>query len=235
MAHHDRRGQRTLVAGGLVVLLVAVGALLVRGGRPDTASTDETTERRSAEDQQLGMPQASEGEATSAASRPSRDEAGAVTAAVRYSAASQRWLYLTDNEVAAAVAEIATPGAARSLADETVEEMRVARDELVNTSGRVWWLVHPLAWRVESFSAGSASIAVWTVTVLSATGVAVPQTEWMTVTVDLAWVDDGWRVDAIRDRPGPTPMTGPQDDPWDAQQFDDSLDGFTRLDGEPTT
>jgi hypothetical protein len=151
---------------------------------------------------------------------------------LRYSAASQRWLYLTDDEIAAAVAEVATPGAIRSLVDQTVEEIRVARGELANSSGPVWWLVHPLAWRVESYSPDSASIAVWIVTLLSATGVAAPQTAWMTVTVDLAWVNDRWRVDAVRDRPGPTPMTGPQDDPWDAQRFDDSLDGFHRLDGE---
>ncbi len=28
-------------------------------------------------------------------------------------------------------------------------------------------------------------------------------------------------------------MIGPGDRPWDAEPFDDALDGFTRLDGEP--
>ena len=67
---------------------------------------------------------------------------------------------------------------------------------------------------------------------LSAEGVAAPQTEWVTVTVDLAWVDGDWRVDAVRDTPGPTPQTGPKDQPWDAGPFDESLAGFTRMDGE---
>lgn len=234
-AANEERRRRVLLTAGLAVLLVVSGAVLVRIGGPDTGATDGTVGPPSAQDEDLGAPHAGGGEVTTAASGPSRTEAAAVAAVVRYSTASQHWLYLTDEEIAAAVAEIATSAAAPSLTEETVEEIGLARDELAESSGRVWWLVHPLAWRVANFSADGASIAVWTVTVLSAAGVAVPQTEWMTVTVDLAWGEDGWRVDAIRDRPGPTPMTGPQDDPWDAQRFDDGLDGFTRLDGEPAT
>lgn len=228
----DQRRRRIVVAGGVAALLVAVGALLVRlGGGPDVTPTDEQAEQVPAV-APVERPRGG-GEGAESSAMPARDETGAVAAAVGYTAAPQGWLYLTDYEITAAVAEIATPEAARSLAAETVEEIRIAREELASSSGRVWWLVHPLAWRVESYSDDSASVAVWTVTLLAATGVAVPQTAWMTVTVDLAWVDDGWRVDAVRDRPGPTPMTGPQDDPWDAQPFDDALEGFTRLDGEP--
>jgi hypothetical protein len=154
---------------------------------------------------------------------------------VAYTAGSQRWLYFSDDEILAAVEEIATPEAADALAQEVVDEVRASRDELVQSSERVWWLVRPLAWGVESYNRDEASVAVWTVTVLSASGVAVPQSGWMTVTVDLEWIDGAWRVDAVRDRPGPTPMTGPRDEPWDARPFDDALDGFTRLTEEPVS
>jgi hypothetical protein len=111
----------------------------------------------------------------------------------------------------------------------------------------VWWLVRPLAWRVESFATDQARVAVWVVTILSAAEVAAPQAEYATITLDLAWVNgdpgdddrDGdrqegdWRVDAVRDTPGPTPMTGPHDQPWDSVPFDEALAGFTRMDGEP--
>ncbi|MDZ7734498.1 MAG: hypothetical protein U5R31_16745 [Acidimicrobiia bacterium] len=98
----------------------------------------------------------------------------------------------------------------------------------------VWWLVRPLAWRVETFSPSGATVAVWrAVTVLSAQEVAAPQAEWVTVTIDLAWVEGDWRVDAVRDTAGPTPQTGPNDQPWDAVPFDEALEGFTRIDGEP--
>jgi len=161
------------------------------------------------------------------------DEAGAIAAAVSYSTASQRWLYFTDDEIRAAAAEIATPTAAARMADDLVLDVSMARDQLGASSGRIWWLVRPLAWRVERFDGDEARVAVWVVTILSAAEVAAPQSEFMTVTVDLAWFDGDWRVDGVRDHPGPTPMTGPQDQPWDAVPFDETLAGFTRLDGEP--
>lgn len=163
----------------------------------------------------------------------SNDEPGAVAAAVSYATAAQRWLYFSDDEIRAAVAEIATPVAAARMADDLVLDVSMARDQLGASSGRVWWLVRPLAWRVERFDDDQARVAVWVVTILSAAEVAAPQSEFMTVTVDLAWVDGDWRVDGVRDHPGPTPMTGPQDQPWDALPFDETLAGFTRLDGEP--
>jgi len=163
----------------------------------------------------------------------SNDEPGAVAAAVSYATAAQRWLYFSDDEIRAAVAEIATPVAAPRMAEDLVLDVSMARDQLGASPGRVWWLVRPLAWRVENFDDDQARVAVWVVTILSAAEVAAPQSEFMTVTVDLAWVDGDWRVDGVRDHPGPTPMTGPQDQPWDALPFDETLAGFTRLDGEP--
>ena len=101
------------------------------------------------------------------------------------------------------------------------------------SSGPVWWVVHPLATHVVAATTDAAEVEVWTVTVLAATDVAAPQTEWLTVTVDLALTRDGWRVESIRDRPGPSPMLGPRDQPWDAAPFTDALDGFDRLEGGP--
>jgi hypothetical protein len=119
------------------------------------------------------------------------------------------------------------------MADEIVLDVSTARDQLDASPGPVWWLVRPLAWRVDRFVADEARVSVWVVTILSAAEVAAPQAEYGTVTMDLAWVDGDWRVDAVRDTPGPTPMTGPHDQPWDAVPFDEALDGFTRMDGEP--
>ena len=137
----------------------------------------------------------------------SDDEEGAVAAAVSYSTAAQRWLYFTDDEIRAAVDEIATPVAVPRMADDIVLEVSMARDQLGESSGRVWWLVRPLAWNVETFDGDQARVAVWVVTILSAAEVAAPQSEFLTVTVDLAWLDGDWRVDGVRDHLGPTPMT----------------------------
>lgn len=159
-----------------------------------------------------------------------RDEAGARAAAMAYAAASQRWLYFDDAGVEAAVAAISTTSATPSLTRDVLDEVRLARESLASSPGRVWWVVRPLAVSIETFNPDRARVAVWTVTVLSASDVALPQSDWTTVTFDLAWDDRDWRVDAVVDEPGPTPMTGPRDQPWQPEPFDEALDGFERVD-----
>lgn len=236
MATTRPRGRRWVAAASPVAVVFALGALLAVIGRC-TPSLDPVP----ADDHPEPLPSSpspSAGMVDEGAGVPdgfARGEDGAVTAAVAYATASQRWLYLTDDEITTAVTGIATPVAAPRLAADVVSEIRTARDQLGASPGRVWWLVRPLAWRLDHHAADEARVSVWVVTVLSAAEVAAPQTEWMTVTIDLAWVEGDWRVDAVHDAPGPTPMTGPRDQPWDAEPFDDTLDGFTRMDGERLT
>ena len=161
-----------------------------------------------------------------------RTEEGARAAGVAYATASQDWLYLGDEEIDRAVRAAAAPAAAAALSRETVAELRAARDALRQSPGRVWWLVRPLASRVERFEPPSARVVVWAVTVLSAADVALPQAEWMRVAVDLAWVEGAWRIQAVADTPGPTPMTGAKDRPWQPEPLDAALDGFQRA-GSP--
>ena len=224
----------------LVVVLVAMlafvaGVLLVRA-KGDTSSATDRVERQPAASPRSVFHADALGPVGAAPLVPvgfDSGERGAVAGAVAYATASQRWLYFTDDEIQAAISEIATPAAAPRLASDVVTDISMARDQLRKSSGRIWWLVRPLAWRVDDFRDGEARVSVWTVTILSAAGVAAPQSEFVTVTLDLAWVDNDWRVDGVRDTPGPTPITGPHDQPWDAEPFDQTLDGFTRVGGEP--
>jgi hypothetical protein len=238
----DRRhGRRGLVVGLTAsVALLAFAALLgwlgrpagiAAGGRGDAPARSVSSSAPPAAD---GAAASEDGDAGAVGGGGfGRDEAGAAEAALAYTAASQRWLYLREDQVAEAVAQIAAPRSADALVAQVVEETRPTRDELAQAPGPVWWWVHPLAWRVETHSDSQASVAVWTLSVLSATGVAVPQSEWMTVTVDLEWVEDDWRVAEMRGRPGPTPIASPRDEPWDAAPFAEALDGFTRMREEP--
>lgn len=159
-------------------------------------------------------------------------ETGARAAAIAYATASQDWLYLSDEDVERSVTAIATPAAGPQLSQETVTELRAARDALAKSPGRVWWVVRPLASRVERFDRQTARVVVWTVTVLSASDVALPQADWMRVAIDLARVDGEWRVQAIAEVPGPTPMTGTKDRPWQPEPFDTALEGFERVNSE---
>ena len=152
-----------------------------------------------------------------------------MSAALAYTEASQRWLYLDDRQIEAAVGEIARPGASARIVADVIADVSTARAQLASADGPVWWVVRPLAWRLEQLGGGIARVDVWTVTVLSATDIATPQSEYVTVTLDLVLVDGTWLVDAVRDAPGPTPITGPHDQPWEAGPFADALAGFTRV------
>lgn len=220
----------TLTAGVAAVVL-ACGATLVRCSvtGPSTSTSEPsvpadsvpvTVDRPGPVREVAGVPVGFAG------TRP-----GAVAAAVAYVAAPQRWLYFDDDEITAALGVLASPAAVDRLTAEVVSEVGLARDALAQSAGRVWWLVHPLATRVEFFTPDAARVSVWTVTVLAAAGVALPQSEWMTVTVDLVWSGDDWRVDDVRSVLGPTPIVSPKDEPWAADRFDTGLDGFVRLDG----
>lgn len=224
--------KKVVVWAAVVAVMVGAGALLLTLDRPHSAQQSASTPTSLVRAD--GPPDGTR----LVADPPSlpvgfaHDESGATAAAIAYATAPQRWLYFTDAQITAAVDEIATPAAAPRLAEEVVSDVSSARNQLGESPGRVWWLVRPLAWRVDRFHPDNAAVSVWTVTVLSAEEVAAPQCEWVTVTLELAWVDGDWRVDGIRDAPGPTPLAGPGDQPWDAVPFDQALAGFNRMDGE---
>lgn len=212
-----------LVAGTVIGLAASPGG---SGGSPTEVTEEASTAPTvPAESTNLGPTAVRAGMPVGFA----RTEQGARAAAMTYSGASQLWLYFADVEIEEAVAAIATPTAAPSLTREVVGEVGVAREALAASPGRVWWIVRPLATRVEAFTPDRARISVWTVTVLSATDVALPQSEWITVTVELVWSDGDWLVSAITDAAGPTPMLGPRDQPWQSEPLDDALEGFERI------
>jgi hypothetical protein len=225
---------RRLVLACSMAALVVAGAVIITVDPPTQATRTSTNEPASS------LAAVAGGDPTSATRSGildnfADDAGGATGAAVAYASASQRWLYLSDADLTDAVALLTTPLAAPRLSRDAVAEVRAARERLAASPGRVWWLVRPMAWRVESISEDMATVNVWTLTVLSAEDVAAPQSEWVTVTVDLVWLDGTWRVDGTRETPGPTPLGGPNDQPWDASTFDSALTGFTRMDGEPVT
>ena len=209
------RGRALAGAAATVALLLLAVALTTRAGsapRRVTPAADGARPQRAAE--------FADGD---------RNEDGARAAAVSMATASQDWLYLGDADIEAAVRARATAQAGPALAAETVAELGQARRALGASSGRVWWLVRPLATHVEHYDPSRARVVVWTVTVLSATGVAIPQADWVRVAVDLLWDEGAWRCEAVTDTPGPTPATGAKDRPWQAPAFDEALDGFERV------
>jgi hypothetical protein len=162
-----------------------------------------------------------------------RDEAGAVAAAVSYATAAQNWLYLSDEQVAESAGAVTVPEARDRLVGELVDQVGLLRDQLVEASGTVWFVMAPLATRVDSYSAERAVVRVWLVRVLSADGVAVPQSGWETMRFELDWHDGDWRIADIAEVAGPTPQLEAGLQPWSAGYLDRELEGFTRVGAIP--
>lgn len=142
----DRPSRRTavMVVVAVVALVAAVFLVRLTLATPNTAGRDAP----SAGSRRPAVPAGASGPAGESSGVPvgfAADRRGAVAAAVAYSTASQRWLYFTDDEIKAAIAEIATPIAAPRMAEDVIADVSMARDQLAQSSGRIWWLVRPLA------------------------------------------------------------------------------------------
>jgi hypothetical protein len=232
------QSRRAVAIAVALLAVMAVGAALVGvGGRSRAANPPAATAQdapaATGGDEAAGHAPA--GEAAGVDIGFSRDEAGAAAAAVSYATAPQSWLYLSDDDVTAGVADIAVPEARDDLAGDVVQEVRLLRSELEQASGTVWFIVAPLATRIDDFDAesGRAVVRVWSVRVLSAEGVAVPQSGWVTTTFRLRWHDDDWKIVSSQDADGPVPQLEVGLQPWTADYLGSQLDGFVRLGATP--
>jgi hypothetical protein len=229
MSAHRQRRRALLVGLGVFVAVLVSAALLMRVGEPGTTTAAESPASVSDTSATTRPSTAADAPARAPRTRPAQDRDGAVAAALAYTAAPQAWLYMSDDEIRAAIAAIGAPVAADRIAGAVVDEVSTSRSELAEAAGPVWWIVHPLAWRVDRFQSTEATVSVWVLSLLSAADVAIPQTEWTTTTLDLEWTTDGWRIASVHDTPGPTPSIGPADQPWEPEPLDDALEGFTRI------
>lgn len=160
-----------------------------------------------------------------------RSRPGARAAAVAYTATlAQRLLYLEHNDADSAIREVAASASADTLAAETADDLKAVRDGLTVGVGATWWVVQPLAVRVDAYAPERARVSVWLVRVLSRQGVVVPQSSWVTESVDLVWERGDWRLWTTTETPGPTPVLDGSDMPASAAGLEEDLAGFELLD-----
>lgn len=213
-------GVKAAIVGAVFLVGAVAGGLIAGNGGSNTADAAPSGNTTS--------PTVSAGErAQDAEASPDP-----VDVAIEYATASQAWLYLTDEQIDAAIQEIAVSEVADRLSEETIAEVGVAREALTHSAGPIWWFVRPLAVKAE-VGESRADVSVWVVTVLSAADVAVPQADWVTLDLDLVRVGDDWLLESIVDTVGPTPMSGVRDEPWQPEPFDDALAGFERIGPKP--
>jgi len=142
----------TVVVASIATVMIVTGIVFTRFLGNDPVEPEERPRPIVAEPTRPPAPRSEPGPSLERAGVDvgfAADEAGAVAASISYATASQRWLYFTDDEIRAAVDEIATPIAAPRMADQIVLDVSTAREQLAESPGRVWWLVRPLAWRVD--------------------------------------------------------------------------------------
>ena len=244
-----RRHRRVLIAAAVS----AAGFVLVLGPRSDPPDRVEPAQRPSsvsepstgddagdADASPDGPDTTGAGEATTAGPGPrssvggvgvgfEHSERGAIAAGMSYATAAQSWLYLGDEQLIPAAEAVVAPDARARLVGPLVEDVRLLRDELQDTTGVAWYVVSPLATRLDSYSDERAAVSVWIVRVLSADGVAVPQSGWRTLTFDLVWDSSDWRVADVTETEGPTPQLEAGAQPWAAPYLDETLTGFVRV------
>lgn len=157
------------------------------------------------------------------------ERADAVTAALEAAPAAQDWLYLADTDIRAEIDRIATETAAPRLAHAAIVNAAAARESLQGAAGPVWWIIRPLAWRVETFDGHRATVSVWEIQILAARDVAAPQSRYRTLQIDLEWTEGRWLISDLNESNGPAATPAPGEEAWDSRTFDQALEGFTRV------
>ena len=106
------------------------------------------------------------------------------------------------------IGSIATSGYGPELASQSsaqLAELSVELGDAGVSPAELVWSEIPLTARVASGDEHRAVIEVWAVLVVGVPGMGAPRQAWRTVTVELAWERDDWRIDGWDTRPGPTP------------------------------
>ena len=219
--------RRLLLAGAAALVFLA--GMAARSAIGDSGPRDPQAEAGATEP---ATPNA--GPRRDAADAPAgfaRSRDGARAAAVGYTATlAQRLLYLDPEAAEAAVEAVAAQASARTITGDAIAGLEAARQPLTAGTGATWWVVRPLAVKVEAYTPERARVAVWLVRVLSRQGVVVPQSSWVTETIELVWERGDWRLWSDESSPGPTPVLDGSDVPASALELDIELTGFELLD-----
>lgn len=156
-----------------------------------------------------------------------RSADGAVTAAAAFVSTGQAILDMDPLAAEEAVRQMSATGTADAQVADTLAKLRAARSALAGGSGATAYRQAAIAWRVESFSADRARVAIWNVGVLARDGVAPPQAGWAISTFDLVWERGDWKIESEVVVPGPAPILDNSAAPATASQMLSSLKGFT--------
>lgn len=196
-AYAPRR--RRLATAGVAVALVAIGVAIgsrLTAPREKVASPATVTVTVTSSSP---TPSASTAE-------PSR--ASAVTAAATYVSELDGSILLDSTRLRAVVNRIASAQSRPSLVTAYEQAAAQARERLglgTVPAPVVILRAAPVGYRIDSYSAHSATISIWRVGIIGSGTSVDPQQSWATETVTLVWESGRWKVAGFSSSPGPTP------------------------------
>lgn len=175
------------LAAGAVVVVVAVAALRGSGRPHRPVPIRKPTSRRAY--------------ASAFADSPG----GAAEAATAYLGLLAETAARGSAEARAEVSAMTT-GALRAELDQGLPGLaRALRARLASTPAPVAFDGWPLGYRVTSFTAARATVAVWHLDVAASSALGVMSTDYATTTYEVRWLAGTWRIDRARSLAGPTP------------------------------
>lgn len=145
----------------------------------------------------------------------------------------QRLVYLTPERGREVLAEWAATGVSPASIDRDVDEAASIRNRLAEDGGQIWWVVAPLATRVDAYSADRVRVSVWSLSLIASGAdravsreATQPMARFDVATVELVWEHDRWSVWSTTRVDGPTPMLAPSQPIATPDEFMSVLDGF---------
>jgi hypothetical protein len=113
--------------------------------------------------------------------------------------------FITRDDLIESMASSAYAPELAALSSRQLEELSVELGEAGAAPSQLVWSEIPLRARTVSADARSAYVDVWSVLVIGVAGVGAPRQVWRTVTVEVVWERDDWRIDGWATAAGPTP------------------------------
>ena len=246
--------RRTTVIVAVCVAGLAAGAIVVRASGPEDESSGSPapTSRRQTSSSGPAAESATSDPVDAAATvelgaigdveipvdpsgaRSDRSTDGARQSAVDYLVTvRQRVVYLTSEAATDVLTAWAAPGVSAASISRDVDEAAALRGRLGEDGGQVWWVVAPLAIRLDAYSPERARVAVWQTSIIASgadpdvsSEATQPMVRFQTDTVELVWNVDRWAVWAVVSTDGPTPMLAPSLVVATPDVFVSTLDGF---------
>ena len=203
--------RRPIVLAVLVVATLAVGSIALRNtGRPSapTIPIDATPVTVTLEGPSVGPSTVIAG----VAHGWSHDAAGAEHAAVAAVAATgpiAKAGFISRADLIRSLASTAFGPRLAAISSTQLSAMTAELGAVDVSAADIVWEEVPLRSRITSADAERAIVDVWSVLVIGVAGMGAPRQLWRTVTVDLVWERDDWRIDGWATVPGPTPALAP--------------------------